>query len=242
MSDFDRNVAAFPGAARTVAVDAGLRAHMIRVYNYMAGGVALTGVVAYFTHQFFGQALYGSPLMYVLMFAPLVLVFFISFRIESLSASTARALFFVYAALVGASLSIIFAVYTEASITRVFFISAAAFAGLSLWGYTTQRDLTGMGSFLMMGLIGIIIASLVNIFLRSSGLDWIISVDRRARVRRPHRLRHAEDQGDVQPQRRRHRYWAQGRDGRAVALSRLHQPVPDAAAPVRRPPLIFAAG
>ena len=178
MSDYDRNVAAFPGAraGQSVAVDAGLRAHMIRVYNYMAGGVALTGAVAYFTHQFFGQTLYGSPLMYVLMFAPLVLVFFISFRIESLSASTARALFFVYAALVGASLSIIFAVYTETSITRVFFISAAAFAGLSLWGYTTQRDLTGMGSFLMMGLIGIIIASLVNIFLGSSGLDWIISV------------------------------------------------------------------
>ena len=82
MSDFDRNVAAFPGAARTAAVDAGLRAHMIRVYNYMAGGVVLTGVVAYFTHQFFGQTLYGSPLMYVLMFAPLVLVFFISFRID----------------------------------------------------------------------------------------------------------------------------------------------------------------
>jgi len=176
MSDFDRNGASFPGAARTVAVDAGLRAHMIRVYNYMAGGVALTGVVAYFTNQMFGQALYGSPLMYVLIFAPLALVFFISFRIESLSASTALALFFVYAALVGASLSIIFMVYTDSSITRVFFISAAAFGGLSLWGYTTQRDLTGMGSFLMMGLIGIIIASLVNIFLKSSGLDWIISV------------------------------------------------------------------
>jgi hypothetical protein len=176
MSDFDRNVAAFPGAARTVAVDAGLRAHMIRVYNYMAGGVALTGFVAYFTNQQFGQALYGSPLMYVLIFAPLALVFFLSWRIDSLSASTARALFFVYAALLGASLSIIFAVYTDASITRVFFISAASFGALSLWGYTTQRDLTGMGSFLMMGLIGIIIASLVNIFLRSSGLDWIISV------------------------------------------------------------------
>src|SRR4029079_9802273 len=176
MSDFDRNVASFPGAARTVAVDAGLRAHMIRVYNYMAAGVALTGVVAYFTNQQFGQALYGSPLMYVLIFAPLALVFFLSFRIESLSASTARALFFVYAALVGASLSIIFAVYTDASITRVFFISAAAFGGLSLWGYTTQRDLTGMGSFLMMGLIGIIIASPGKLFLRSSGLDWIISV------------------------------------------------------------------
>jgi len=176
MSDYDRNVAAFPGAARTVAVDAGLRAHMIRVYNYMAGGVALTGVVAYFTNQVFGQALQGSPIIYVLIFAPLALVFFLSFRIDSLAASTARALFFVYAALLGASLSVIFSVYTDTSITRVFFVSAAAFGGLSLWGYTTQRDLTGMGSFLMMGLIGIIIASLVNIFLRSSGLDWIVSV------------------------------------------------------------------
>jgi uncharacterized protein len=176
MSDYDRNVAAFPGAARTVAVDAGLRAHMIRVYNYMAGGVALTGVVAYVTNAYFGQALYGSPLMYVLIFAPLALVFFLSFRIEHLSVSTARALFFVYAGLLGASLSIIFAIYTDASITRVFFVSAASFGALSLWGYTTQRDLTGMGSFLMMGLIGVIIASLVNIFLKSSGLDWIISV------------------------------------------------------------------
>ena len=176
MSDYDRNVAAFPGTARTAAIDAGLRAHMIQVYNYMAGGVALTGVVAYFTNVYFGQALQGSPIMWVLILAPLGLVFFLSFKIDSLSVSTARALFFVYAALLGASLSIIFAVYTGASITRVFFISAAAFGGLSLWGYTTQRDLTGMGSFLMMGLIGIIIASLVNIFLKSSGLDWIISV------------------------------------------------------------------
>jgi FtsH-binding integral membrane protein len=176
MSDYDRNVAAFPATARTAAVDAGLRAHMLTVYNYMAGGVALTGVVAYFTNQMFGQALAGSPVMYVLIFAPLALVFFLSWRIDRLSASTARALFFVYAALLGASLSLIFRVYTDASITRVFFISAAAFGGLSLWGYTTQRDLTGMGSFLMMGLIGIIIASLVNLFLGSSGLDWIISV------------------------------------------------------------------
>ena len=176
MSDYDRNVAAFPGAARTAAVDAGLRAHMIRVYNYMAVGVAVTGLVAYFTNQYFGQALLGSPIIYVLIFAPLVLVFFLSWRIDSLSAPTARALFFVYAALLGASLSVIFTVYTDNSITRVFFVSAAAFGGLSLWGYTTQRDLTGMGSFLMMGLIGILIASVVNIFLKSSGLDWIISV------------------------------------------------------------------
>jgi FtsH-binding integral membrane protein len=175
MSDFDRNAAAFP-TARTAEIDAGLRAHMITVYNYMAAGVAITGVVAYFTNQFFGPQLANSPLMFVLIFAPLALVFFLSWRIDSLSAPTARALFFLYAALLGASLSLIFRVYTDASITRVFFISAAAFGGLSLWGYTTQRDLTGMGSFLMMGLIGIIIASLVNIFLRSSGLDWIISV------------------------------------------------------------------
>jgi uncharacterized protein len=176
MSDFDRNVAAFPGAARAAAVDAGLRAHMIRVYNYMAAGVALTGVVAWFTNAYFGQALYGSPLMYVLIFAPLALVLFLSFGIDRLSAPMAQALFFLYAGLLGASLSIIFAVYTNASITRVFFISAASFGGLSLWGYTTKRDLTGMGSFMMMGLIGILIASLVNIFLRSSGLDWAISV------------------------------------------------------------------
>src|SRR5437588_3464004 len=175
MSDFDRNVAAFPSAGRTVAVDVGLRAHMIRVYNYMAGGVALTGLVAYFTNAYFGQALYGSPIMYVLIFAPLALVFFLSWRIESLAPATARALFFIYAALLGASLSIIFAVYTETSIARVFFISAAAFGGLSLWGYTTQRDLTGMGSFLMMGLIGVILAMLVNIFLKSTQLDFIMS-------------------------------------------------------------------
>jgi FtsH-binding integral membrane protein len=176
MSDYDRNVAAFPGAARTVAVDAGLRAHMIRVYNYMAGGVALTGVVAYVTNLYFGQQLYNSPLMFVLIFAPFALVMFLSFRIDRLEASTARLLFFVYAALLGASLSVIFAVYTQTSITRVFFVTAASFGALSLWGYTTQRDLSGMGSFLIMGLFGIVIASLVNIFLASSGLSWIISV------------------------------------------------------------------
>jgi uncharacterized protein len=178
MSDYDRNVAAFPGAraGQAAAVDAGLRAHMISVYNYMAAGVALTGVVAYFTDQIFGRALYQSPMMFVLMLAPLALVFFLSFRIDSLSASTARTLFFVYAALLGASLSIIFAVYTQASITRVFFISAASFGALSLYGYTTQRNLSAFGSFLIMGLIGIVIASLVNIFLQSSALNWALSV------------------------------------------------------------------
>ena len=177
MADFNRSSATFPGVATDRAViDAGLRAHMIRVYNYMAIGVTLTGVVAWLTSQIVGPALLNSPLMWVFILAPLALVFFISFRINSLAAGTALALFFVYAASLGLSLATIFFIYTDSSITRVFFISAAAFGALSVWGYTTQRSLSGLGSFLFMGLIGVIIASLVNIFLKSSGLDWIISV------------------------------------------------------------------
>ena len=177
MTDINRSYTPNSGAVTDRAtIDAGLRAHMIRVYNYMAIGVALTGVVAWLTSQILGPALLNSPLIWVFMLAPLALVFFISFRINSLSAGTALVLFFVYAASVGLSLATIFFVYTETSITRVFFITAAAFGALSVWGYTTRRDLSGFGSFLVMGLIGIIIASLVNIFLRSSELDWIISV------------------------------------------------------------------
>ena len=191
MSDLDRNYAATRAGYRTdqVAVDAGLRAYMIRVYNYMAAGVALTGVVAWLTFSAavvqtaaglqltpFGQAIFQSPLLWILVLAPLALVFVLSFGINRLQPGMALMLFFVYAGLLGLSLASIFLVYTGASITRVFFISAAAFGALSLYGYTTQRDLTGVGSFMFMGLIGIIIASLVNIFLRSSGLDWAISV------------------------------------------------------------------
>ncbi len=193
MSDFDRNLATARrgfGADRALEVDAGLRAHMIRVYNYMAGAVALTGVVAWLTFQMavttspsgglaltsFGQAIFNGPLMWVLMLAPLGLVFFISFRIQTLQASTALGLFLLYAALLGLSLATIFLVYTHDSITRVFFISAASFGALSLWGYTTQRDLTAMGSFLIMGLFGIILAMIVNIFLASSALQFAISV------------------------------------------------------------------
>ena len=177
MADFNRSSAAVPGVGTDRAlIDAGLRAHMIRVFNYMAVGVALTGVVAWLTSQILGPELLNSPLMWVFILAPLALVFFISFRINSLSVGAALTLFFVYAASVGLSLATIFLIYTRTSITRVFFVSAAAFGGLSLWGYTTQRSLSGMGSFLMMGLIGVIIASLVNIFLKSSGLDWIVSV------------------------------------------------------------------
>ena len=176
MSDFDRNVAASRGgyADRAVAIDAGLRAYMIRVYNYMAAAVALTGVVAWFT--FSAGVTISGPAMLVLFLATLGLVFFISFRIHTLSFTTALALFLIYAALLGVVLSTLFAVYTGASITRVFFISAATFGALSLYGYTTQRDLSPMFSFLFMGLIGIIIASIVNIWLASSMLQFVVSV------------------------------------------------------------------
>jgi FtsH-binding integral membrane protein len=192
MSDFDRNVAARGAYAdRAVAVDAGLRAYMLSVYNYMAIAVALTGVVAWFTYNAavitdatgritgltaFGQAIFSGPMVIVLLLGTLGLVFFISFRIHKLQFTTALTLFMVYSALLGVMLSSVFLSYTGASITRVFFISAASFGALSLWGYTTQRDLSGMGSFLIMGLFGIIIASLVNLFLKSSGLDWMISI------------------------------------------------------------------
>ena len=191
MSDLDRNYGSVRTGYRTdqVAIDAGLRAYMIRVYNYMTAGVALTGLVAWFAFSAavtdvggslqltpFGHAIFQSPLMWVLVLAPLGLVFALSYGINRLSAGTALMLFFLYAGLLGLSLASIFLVYTGASITRVFFISAATFGAMSLYGYTTQRDLTGMGSFMFMGLIGIIIASLVNIFLKSSGLYWAISV------------------------------------------------------------------
>jgi len=177
MSNYDQNTTSPAFSANdATAIDVGLRAFMLRVYNYMAAGVGLTGIAAFLTYQFTGPELLRSPLMWVFILAPLGLVFFISARINTLSAEAARALFFFYAALVGISLSTIFHIYTQSSITRVFFISAAAFGALSIWGYTTRRNLSGFGTFLFMGLIGIIIASLVNLFMRSSGLDWIISV------------------------------------------------------------------
>ncbi|MBR0740628.1 Bax inhibitor-1/YccA family protein [Bradyrhizobium liaoningense] len=177
MSNFDQNLTTSGATGRgTIAVDAGLRNYMMRIYNYMAAGVGLTAVVAWLTYQLTGPELLQNPLMWVFILAPLGLVFFIGARINTLSVTTARLLFFVYAALVGVSLSTLFHIYTSASITRVFFISAATFGALSVFGYTTRRDLSGLGTFLFMGLIGIIIASLVNLFLRSTGLDWLISI------------------------------------------------------------------
>ena len=194
MSDFDRNVAARGiGAGQAAAIDVGLRAYMIRIYNYMACGVALTGVVSWLAFQAaggdaivvtargitgltpFGQAVYAGPMPIVLFIGTLGIVFFLSFRINKLQASTALGLFMLYAGLLGLMLSTIFLQYTGASITRTFFISAASFGALSLYGYTTQRDLSPIGSFLIMGLFGLILAMVVKMFLGSHGLDFAIS-------------------------------------------------------------------
>ncbi|MCP3470815.1 Bax inhibitor-1/YccA family protein [Bradyrhizobium sp. CCGUVB1N3] len=176
MSNYDQNLADSGQAGRAIAFDVGLRDYMLRIYNHMAAGVGVTAVAAWLTYQLVDPAWLQSPVMWVFILAPLALVFFLGSRINTLSVSTARTLFFVYAALVGISLSILLHIYTSSSITRVFFITAATFGALSLYGYTTRRDLSGVGTFLFMGLIGIIIASLVNLFLRSTGLDWLISI------------------------------------------------------------------
>lgn len=176
MSNYDRDLTAPGTSGGAIAVDAGLRAYMMRIYNHMAAGVGLTAVVAWLTYQLTGPELLQNPLMWVFILAPLALVFFIGARINTLSAATARLLFFVYAGMVGVSLSILLHIYTSSSIARVFFIAAATFGALSIFGYTTRRDLSGLGTFLFMGLICIIIASLVNLFLRSTGLDWLLSI------------------------------------------------------------------
>jgi FtsH-binding integral membrane protein len=196
MADLDRNYAqgTTVGRTETGAIDQGLRAYMLRVYNYMAIGVAITGLVAYLTYQAaggdaiqiangtivgltaFGTAIFASAFKWVVIFAPLAMVFFLSARINSMSLGSAQIAFWVFAALMGLSLASIFLVYAHASIARVFFISAASFGTLSLYGYTTGRDLSAWGSFLFMGLIGIIIAMLVNLFLASSALQFAISV------------------------------------------------------------------
>ncbi len=157
--------------------DIGLRNYMLKVYNYMASGVALTGIVALLvaSSETLVALIFGTPLKWAVMFAPLIMVFFIGFKIESMKASTASALFWVYAALMGASLASIFLVYTGTSIARTFFITAAAFGALSLYGYTTKKSLSGFGTFLFMGVIGLIIASIVNIFLQSSMMHFVIS-------------------------------------------------------------------
>lgn len=167
-------------AATQLDVDVGLRDYMLRIYNYMASGLALTGIVAYVAamggRDSFIAHIYHTPVMWLVILAPLGLVMLLSYGIGRLSAAAAQGLFWVYAGLMGLSLSTVFLVYTGESIARVFFITAGTFAAMSLYGYTTRRDLSQFGSFLFMGLIGIVIASLVNIFLASPGLSFVISV------------------------------------------------------------------
>ncbi len=183
MANYDNRGIAHGAVGRAEAgIDEGLRSYMLRVYNYMALGLAITGIAAMGTHLMavnspaFAQAIYMSPLKWVVMLAPLGMVFFLSARVNKMSVGGAQLTFWIFAALMGISLSSIFLVFTGASITRVFFITAASFGALSLFGYTTKKDLSGWGSFLFMGLIGIILASIVNIFLGSSALQFAISV------------------------------------------------------------------
>ena len=159
-------------------IDEGLRSYMLSVYNYMGLGLVITGLVAYIvgTTPALYQPIMMSPLKWVVMLAPLGFVMFFSFRIEKMSVGSAQLAFWAFAALMGLSLSTVFVAFTGASVARVFFITAASFGALSLYGYTTKRDLSGMGSFLFMGLVGIIIASIVNWFLASSALQFAISV------------------------------------------------------------------
>jgi FtsH-binding integral membrane protein len=164
-------------AEAEVGIDVGLRQYMLRIYNYMASGLALTGIVAYVAaYSGFYASIARSPVMWLVILAPLGLVVALSFGVQRMSASTAQALFWAYSGLMGLSLAVVFLAFTGASIARVFFITGGTFAAMSLYGYTTQRDLSGFGSFLFMGLIGIIIASLVNLFIQSSALQFAVSV------------------------------------------------------------------
>lgn len=183
------------GSRTDSAIDQGLRSYMIGVYNYMAGGVLLTGLVAFALFSFLttndpsmaasklrngvmltqmGQSVYGSSFWLIVAFAPLAFILFMSFA--RTSTATAQAMFWAFAVVMGLSMSTIFIRYTGQSIVQMFFITSAAFAGLSLYGYTTKKDLTGWGSFLIMGLIGIILASIVNLFMQSGAMAFAISV------------------------------------------------------------------
>lgn len=166
------------GTSAGALFDEGLRQHMLRVYNYMAIGLVITGLVAFVvgTTPALYVPIFSTPLKWVVMLAPLAFVFFFSFRLQTMSAASAQTAFWAFSAVMGLSLASVFLVFTGASIARTFFIAATMFGATSLYGYTTRRDLSKFGSFLMMGLIGIVIASIVNIFLGSSALQFAVSV------------------------------------------------------------------
>jgi len=186
-----QNIQSRTVSTETHVIDEGLRAYMLKVYNYMASGILITGFISLILFKLsvvttadgsiagltsLGNALYNSALMWVVMLAPLGVVFYMSFGIRKMSAAKAQGTFWIFAALMGASLSSIFLIYTGASITRVFFITSGTFGAMSIYGYTTKKDLTKLGSFLMMGLFGIIIASIVNIFMKSTMMYYVISI------------------------------------------------------------------
>ena len=166
-----------PGAQAAVPIDAGLRRHMLAIYNNMAIGLVITGLTSFLiaSSPALYQPIFGTPLKWVAMFAPLAFIFFFSFRMERMTAASARTAFFAFAAVMGMSMASIFLVFTGASIARTFFIASSMFLGVSLWGYTTKRDLTGWSTFLFMGLIGVVVASIVNIFLGSTTLQLVVS-------------------------------------------------------------------
>ena len=187
----DFNQRSFTKSVDQAAIDEGLRAYMLKVYNYMTIGLLLTGFIAYFfgkasivTNEMgqivgvtqVGALLFGSPLKWVVMLAPLGFVFYLSARINRMSVSAAQITFWLFASIMGLSLASVFIEFTQTSIARVFFITASTFGAMSIYGYTTKRDLTNFGSFLFMGLIGIIIASIVNIFMQSPALYYGISI------------------------------------------------------------------
>ena len=177
MADY-QTIRTVGAGARAAEIDAGLRAHMNKVYGLMSVAMLITAGVAWAvgTNATMVQAIFMTPLKWVVMFAPVIMVMVFSAMLNRLSVAAAQLFFYVYAAAVGLSLAFIFAVYTQTSIAQTFLVTAIAFAGLSLYGYTTKKDLSGMGTFLMMGLIGLIVASIVNIFLASSAMAFAISV------------------------------------------------------------------
>lgn len=165
------------GEARSRSIDAGLRAHMNKVYGYMSGGLLITALAAYFGAELgIYQSLEQTPLIWAVVFAPLVVVLVFSVRLHKMSASSAQTTFWLYAGLVGFSLSCVLLYYTQVSVVRTFLITAASFGALSIYGYTTKRELSGMGSFLIMGVFGLILASIVNMFMASTALHYTISV------------------------------------------------------------------
>lgn len=165
------------GTTEAVRVDAGLRAHMQRVFNYMGGGLALTGLIAFIVaNTALAGLIFGTPLKWVAMIAPFGFIFYMNFKMETMSASRAQTLFWLFCATMGLSMAAVFMVFTGASVARAFFITGATFGAMSLWGYTTKKDLSSLGAFLMMGVLGLFIASIVNLFMGSSMLQWIVSV------------------------------------------------------------------